>query len=142
MRGAWEACGGFHECSRAYFKQSLQLQREQQISIFWSLRTNFVKNVCQPFFLVIQYKFRKKSTCFLSFASIFACPQASYNCTPQFLMTFSPSFPRNFSFFSPVFDPYTYKVTTTTAQFTFYNCKLHFTTAEIVISYTLKYALA
>jgi len=33
------------------------------------------------------------------------------------------------------------KVTTTTAQFTFYNCKLHFTTPEIVISYTLKYAL-
>src|SRR6218665_1354184 len=116
MRGAWEACGGFHECSRAYFKQSLQLQREQQISIFWSFRTNFVKNVCQPSFLVIQYKFRKKVD----------------------LLSVIPS---KFLLFSPVFDPHTYKVTTTIAQFTFYNCKLHFTTAEIVISYTLKYAL-
>ena len=43
--------------------------------------------------------------------------------------------------FQPCFDPHTYKVTTTTAQFTFYNCKLHFITAEIVISFTLKYAL-
>jgi len=51
------------------------------------------------------------------------------------------SFPRNLSFFTPVFNPHTYKVTTTTAQFTFYNCKWHLTTAEIVISYTLKYAL-
>jgi len=38
--------------------------------------------------------------------------------------------------FTPVCDPVTYKVTTTTAQFIYYNCKLHFTTAEIVISYT------
>jgi len=45
------------------------------------------------------------------------------------------------SFFTPVFDPAADKVTTTTAQFTFYNCKFHFTTAEIVISCTLKYAL-
>ena len=55
-------------------------------------------------------------------------------------MTFFASFPRNLSFFTSVFDPHTYKVTTTTAQITFYNFKLHFTTAEIVISYTLKYA--
>ena len=47
------------------------------------------------------------------------------------------SFPQHFSLFSPLFDPHT----TTTAQFTFYNCKLHFTTAQIVISCTLKYAL-
>ena len=33
------------------------------------------------------------------------------------------------------------KFTTTTAQFPFYNCKLHFTAAQIVISCTLKYAL-
>ena len=46
----------------------------------------------------------------------------------------------NFSF-HPFFDSHTYKITTTTAQFTFYNCKLHFTIAEIVISYMLKYAL-
>src|SRR6218665_85841 len=30
---------------------------------------------------------------------------------------------------------------TTNAQFSFYNYKLHFTTAEIVVSYTLKYTL-
>jgi len=35
----------------------------------------------------------------------------------------------------------TSKFTITTAQFPFYNCKLHFTAAEIVISCTLKYAL-
>jgi len=49
--------------------------------------------------------------------------------------------PSKFLVFTPVFDPHIYKVTTTAAQFTFYNCKLHFTIAEIVISYTLKYAL-
>ena len=51
--------------------------------------------------------------------------------------------PSKFVLFTPVCDPHTYKVTTrpTTAQFIFYNCKWHFTTAEIVISYTLKYAL-
>ena len=42
---------------------------------------------------------------------------------------------------TPVFYAHTYKLTTTIAQFTFYNRKLHFTTAEIVISYTLRYAL-
>jgi len=35
-----------------------------------------------------------------------------------------------------------YKVTTTAAQFAFYNGKWQFTTAEIVSRYTLKYALA
>src|SRR6218665_1436782 len=57
-------------------------------------------------------------------------------------MTFFPSFTQHFLFFSPLFHPQTYKVTTTTAQSTFYNCKLHFTTAEIVIGCTLKYALS
>src|SRR6218665_307798 len=52
------------------------------------------------------------------------------------------SFPRKYLVFHPFFDSHTYKITTTTAQFTFYDCKLHFTTAEIVISYTLKYAPA
>ena len=32
------------------------------------------------------------------------------------------------------FRPSHFKLTTTTAQFTFYNCKLHFTAAEIVIT--------
>jgi len=61
-----------------------------------------------------------------------------YNCTPKFLMNFFRHSLKMFRF-SPLFS--TYKVTTTTAQFTFYNCKWHLTTAEIVISYTLKYAL-
>src|SRR6218665_1944402 len=51
---------------------------------------------------------------------------------------------RNFTFspfFSTLFHCSSSKFTTTTAQFPFYNCKLHFTTAQIVISCTLKYAL-
>jgi len=37
-----------------------------------------------------------------------------------------------------VFSP---EVTITTAQFAFFNCKFDFTTADIVISNTLKYVL-
>src|SRR6218665_2222215 len=44
------------------------------------------------------------------------------------------------AFFSTLFHCSSSKFTTTTAQFQFYNCKLHFTTAQIVISCTLKYA--
>src|SRR6218665_926687 len=33
-------------------------------------------------------------------------------------------------FFSTLFDCSSFKFTTTTAQFPFYNCKLHFTTAQ------------
>jgi|SRR6218665_1868477 len=51
------------------------------------------------------------------------------------------TFSKNFSVFTPLFHPRTSKFTTTTAQLPFYNCKLHFTTAEIVIGCTLKYAL-
>src|SRR6218665_816774 len=56
------------------------------------------------------------------------------------------SFILNISRFSPFFSTLfpqfsSSKFTTTTAQFSFYNCKLHFTTAQIVISCTLKYAL-
>src|SRR6218665_2772356 len=47
---------------------------------------------------------------------------------------FSPFFPTPFHCSSS-------KFTTTTAQFPFYNCKLHLTTAQIVISCTLKNAL-
>ena len=46
-----------------------------------------------------------------------------------------------FVVFAPIFAPASLKVTTTTAQLTFLNCKFDFTNAEIVISYTLKYAL-
>src|SRR6218665_169702 len=47
---------------------------------------------------------------------------------------------RNFLFLPRFFGPPSYKGTTTTAQFTLYNCKFDFTTAEIVTIYTLKYA--
>ena len=64
-----------------------------------------------------------------------------YNCTTNFLHhSFSKCHP-----FSPCFSMLFHcsrsKLTTKTAQFTFYNCKPHFTTAQIVISCTLKYAL-
>src|SRR6218665_2228506 len=48
---------------------------------------------------------------------------------------------QNFTLFSILFYCSSSKFTTTTAQLPFYNCKLHFTTAQIVISCTLKYAL-
>src|SRR6218665_3767889 len=88
-----------------------------------------------------------------------------YNCTGKkihslrikfmfrktFLMTFLikkvkfhlPKFPPYFGKFT-CFSPYftCYNVTTTTEQFTFFNCKFDFTTAEIAISYTLKYSLS
>src|SRR6218665_2247495 len=51
------------------------------------------------------------------------------------------TFSQNFSVFTLLFHSGTSKFTITTAQLPFYNCKLHFTTAEIVISCTLKYAL-
>jgi len=44
------------------------------------------------------------------------------------------------TFFSALFHCSCSKFTTTTAQFPFYNCKLHFTATQIVISCTLKYA--
>ena len=58
-----------------------------------------------------------------------------------FLSSFNQRFSQKFSVFTPLFHSRTSKFTTTTAQLPFYNCKLHFTTAEIVISCTLKYAL-
>jgi len=56
-------------------------------------------------------------------------------------MTFLVIHTRNVLYFTLSSAHPSYKVTTTTAQFTFYNRKSHFTTGEIVISYTLKYAL-
>jgi len=49
---------------------------------------------------------------------------------------------RSSAFFSTLFHCSSSQFTTSTAQFPFYNCKLHFTTAQIVISCKLKYALA
>src|SRR6218665_3384224 len=62
-----------------------------------------------------------------------------YNCTPKFFMTFFSHSLQTF-LFSPPFSTLS-NLQVTTTYFTLYNCKLHFTTAEIVISYTLKYAL-
>src|SRR6218665_956376 len=59
----------------------------------------------------------------------------------QSLLTFLPALRLNFGVFTPLFHCCTSKFTTTTAQLRFYNCKLRFTTAQIVISCTLKYAL-
>jgi len=49
--------------------------------------------------------------------------------------------PSKFLVSHPCFRPSHYKVTTTTAQFIFYEL-LHFITAEILISYMLKYAMS
>ena len=48
---------------------------------------------------------------------------------------------QHFGVFTPLLHCCTSEFTTTTAQLLFYNCKLPFTSAEIVISCTLKYAL-
>src|SRR6218665_2656329 len=64
-----------------------------------------------------------------------------YNSTNQLFASFILKISRFSAFFSTLFHCSSSKFTTTTAQFTFYNCKLHFTTAQIVISSTLKYAL-
>jgi len=69
-----------------------------------------------------------------------SCKYKKFNGTPTFLMTFFRHSLKSCPF-HPCFNPHTCKVTTTTSQFTFYNCKWYFTTAEIVISYTLIYAL-
>ena len=49
------------------------------------------------------------------------------------------SFPQHFSLFSPLFDPHTYNYNCTIHLLQLHNS--HFTTAQIVISCTLKYAL-
>src|SRR6218665_1004661 len=64
-----------------------------------------------------------------------------YNCTNQLFASFILKISRFSAFFSTFVHCSSSKFTTTTAQFPFYNCKLHFTTAQIVISCTLKYAL-
>ena len=106
---------------RAYFKQFTTAQRAK--NNFWHL--TFFKEISVL------------TNIFSHSPELSPVPSYKYNCTPKCFE----SFLWNLSFFTPVFDPHTYKVTTTTAQFTFHNCKWHFTTAEIVISYTLKYAL-
>src|SRR6218665_158736 len=64
-----------------------------------------------------------------------------YNCTNQLFASFILKISRFSAFFSTFVHCSCSKFTTTAAQFPFYNCKFHFTTAQIVISCTLKYAL-
>ena len=95
---------------RAYFKQSLQLHREQKISD--------LKKIHLPKFLTTFFFHSPEFSPVPSYKQV-----QKYNCTPKFLMTFFKSFPRKLSFFTPLLHPHTYKVTTTTAQFTSYNCR-------------------
>src|SRR6218665_707038 len=76
---------------------------------------------------------------FFSFFSASKC--CRHNCTTNFFTSFSLQISRFTPFFSTLFHCSSSKFTTTTAQFQFYSCKLHFTTAQIVISCMLKYAL-
>ena len=124
--------GQVYSLYRAYFKESLQLQK---------------------FLISEKFHWPKFLTTFFLFLVISSIPYissiqnaaSSLQLHSQFLLTFIASLILKISRFS-VFHPsftlfFTSKFTTTTAQFTVYNCKLHFTTAEIVISCTLKYAL-
>src|SRR6218665_386550 len=89
------------------------------------------------------FHFTKFLTIFFSHFLHFLCFSPSkrcrYNCTNQLFESFILKMSHFSSFFSTFFHCSSSKLTTTTAQFPFYNCKLHFTTAQIVISCTLKY---
>src|SRR6218665_3603699 len=151
---------------RAYFKESLQLQRAEKFQtskhfkISCQKKFSFPKNFLRPFFSHLKntrypFYFSISSTKnyddlfflfshFLHFLCVSPLPNAAgTTAQPTFciihsqILKISPFPP----FFSTLFHYSSSKFTTTTAQFPFYNCKLHFTTAQIVISCTLKYAL-
>ena len=73
---------------------------------------------------------------FLHFLCFSPSKRCRYNCTNQLFASFILKISRFSAFFSTLFH-----CSSSTAQFPFYNCKLHFTNAHIVISCTLKYAL-
>ena len=79
---------------------------------------------------------------FLCFSPSICAAGRPYNCTNQLFASFILKISRFSAFFSTLFHCSSSKFTTTTAQFPFYNCKLHITTTQIVISCTLKYALS
>src|SRR6218665_1375508 len=87
--------------------------------------------------MFISQNFRRP---FLVISSIFYV-SALPNCTNQLFASFILKISRFSAFFSTLFHYSSLKFTTTAAQFPFYNCKLHFITAQIVISCTLKCAL-
>ena len=110
-------------------------------------------------FICLQLNFWEKNSCFISknFWWPFFSPWLVTNFPPNIVPStkistyfhnkkpyISPLF-REIYVFSPYFTWFSFShqllITTTTAQFTFFNCKFDFTTAEIVTSYTFKYAL-
>src|SRR6218665_2964967 len=101
---------------RAYFKQSLPLHRMPTISdrTFFRIIFPLLKFLSTIFVPTLQLQNVFLTTFFSH--SVKNSPKG--NCTLQFLMTFSPSSLEMLRF-SILF---TYKITTTTAQFTFYNC--------------------
>ena len=144
--------------SRAYFKESLQLQRMEKFQTSKHFKISCQKKVSFPkisddLFLVIYKKISISSTknvddLFLVISSISygsALPNAAGRiqqyCTNQLFASFILKMSRFSAFFYTLFHCSSSKFTTTSAQFPFYYCKLHFTTAQIVISCTLKYAL-
>src|SRR6218665_2407229 len=110
---------------------------------FQNFRRPFPK-ISDDLFLVI-YKKNSISSTFFSHFLHFLCfspsKSCSHNCTDQLFASFILKISRFSAFFSTLFHSSSSKFTSTTAQFPFFNCKLHFTTAQIVISCTLKYAL-
>ena len=135
-----------------YFKESLLYdctERKKFLTSLFGKEMLHVLNISDDLFLKQKVNFhlpRFLMTFFLfNFLIFVQASDKKYKSTTahqNFLWPMFPSFPRNLSFFRPCFRPsrlQSYKYTT--AEFTFYNRKWHFTTAEIVISYTLRYAL-
>ena len=141
--------------TRAYFKRSLQLHREQKIqnSAFWinffhllKFLTTFFSHSLRTCHYLTTEKVNLYTFSYRNFWRPFLChsPSYKYKSTAAHQNFLWPSLvipPKFVCFRSSHLQSYSYNFTITTAQFTFYSCKWHFTTAEIVISYTLKYAL-
>src|SRR6218665_2232957 len=91
------------------------------------------------------FHFPNFPTTFFSHLIHFLCFSPSKRCSTtaqtNLFVSFILKILRFSPFFATLFHCSSSKFTITTAQFPFYNCKLHFTTAEIGISCTLKYAL-
>ena len=127
---------------RAYFKESVQLQRTEKFQTsnlkFPVKKVSFPKKFRRPFFSNFPQNF-SISLLFFYFRHEKFWRPGTITAQPTFCIIHS----QNFAFFtiSTLFHCSSSKFTTRTAQFPFYNCKLHFTTAQIVISCKLKYAL-
>ena len=106
---------------------SLNIADDRSFSRLLRISNNKLGKISDDFFVISFFTFRP-------FAK-----RWRYNCTANFL---SPFFHHslNIFLFSHLFSTLTLPKLQLQLQITFYNCKLHFTTAEIVISCTLKYA--